>query len=346
MSLSVFFLLFLFAGANEDPYAHNLIADNNYECLLVQDPAHPVDLGSVLSYAIDRNFASIRISPGIWSSSSPVTIDGSRGAVSIRGDSSVTLPVIRASIVLKDVEKVTVQDLILEEPLELDRSQDIVLRGLTFRHSGIRLRGKRCNQPNECTSFNRRIQITDCLFVDSEIGIDAERMEESYIAGNRFTGSGKNSCDRPVVGIELDGSGEDLDRPLEQGHHKGNRIEGNSFEQEFAVGIRIRESYANTVRDNRFNHSFRSIELLEDARYNQVLSSYIGSLSQMPVTSACPGACGIYLGPTARDNVLINNFFEQNFELQFIERNRNRTFFIDESGSRNVIRSDFPRLAQ
>jgi hypothetical protein len=184
--------------------------------------------------------------------------------------------------------------------------------------------------------------VENCTFVNCRRGIRAERLENSRLEGNRFVGD-PASCSAEVIGIDLDGSTEDLDRVLQYGHSKGNQILLNSFEQESVIGIRIRDSWGNILRDNHFAGSHRAIELQEGARHNQVLQSYIAYLSQQHVSAACRPASAIYLAPGSVNNVLWNNFFEQNFELQFLESNRNRTFIIDESGGQNVIRSDFHR---
>jgi hypothetical protein len=239
-----------------------------------------------------------------------------------------------------------VQKLVLEGGMELDESDSILIKDVVFRQVGIRLMGVRCNQPNECTGYNRNVRVEDCVFQDCEKGIFAERLESSLIRNNRFVGARRQtSCERIPVGIELDGTSEDLDRPLEYGHSKSNRILQNMFEQDSAVGIRVRQSLANTIRDNEFRNSYRALELLDGAKYNQVLASFIGYLSQVPATSACPGPCGIYVGPGSFNNIFLNNFFEQNFEIQFLESNRNRTFVIDESGGQNTFRSDFLRIS-
>jgi hypothetical protein len=185
--------------------------------------------------------------------------------------------------------------------------------------------------------------VENCVFENCTRGIRAERLENSRIADNRFIGS-PASCTNESIGIDLDGSSEDLDRPLELGHSKGNQILQNSFEQEASIGIRIRDSWGNILRENAFVRVYRAIELYDGARHNQVLQSYITYLSQQPVSAACLASCAIYLGPGSVNNIFVNNFFEQNFELQFLESNRNRTYVIDESGQQNVFRSDFLRI--
>ena len=165
------------------------------------------------------------------------------------------------------------------------------------------------------------------------------------IQNNRFKGNSV-TCSPETVGIDLDGSTEDLDRPLELGHSKGNLIVQNSFEQDGSIGIRVRDSWANVIRDNHFRRSYRAMELHQGARHNQVLQSYISYLSQQLTSSACSTPCAIYLGPGSVNNIFLNTFFEQNFELQFLETNRNRTFVIDESGQQNVFRSDFQKITR
>jgi parallel beta-helix repeat protein len=267
--------------------------------------------------------------------SSPMVLRGGRGRPWITGKSP--------SIIIRKVKNLTIENLLFEGNLELDQTENITIRDVSFVRSGIILTGKKCNQPNECTSFNKRVRIQDCTFENATRGIRAERMEYSVIEGNRFEGNAV-SCIGDVVSVELDGSSEDLDRSLELGHNKGNRIVGNSFEHESAIGIRVRDSWANTIEDNHFIRPYRAMEFQQGARHNQIVRSYITYLSQQLTSASCPAPCAIYLAPGSVNNIFWNNFFEQNFELQFLETNRNRTFVIDESGDQNVFRSDFLKI--
>ncbi len=327
----------------------SLVVINSTECLIVHTAQRIPDLTPILEEAIQGGFRVIHIEPGDWEVSHPVLIQEQDTPLLIQGEESGEPVRISGKsdplLSIRNSSDVTIENLLLEGVVQLEQTEQIRIRSCHFRQGGIYLKGKRCNQPNECNGFNRNITIEDCLFEDFEKAILAERLESSMIRNNRFTGAGQRpSCEKMDVAIELDGSSEDLDRPLEQGHSKGNQIIGNAFEREFSIGIRIKESLGNTLRDNRFARSFRALEFLEGARHNQVISSYIGYLSQHPVTSACSAPCGIYVGPGTFNNVFINNFFEQSFELQFLEQNRNTTFVIDESGNQNVFRSDFLRI--
>jgi len=329
--------------------SRSLVIISPSECLIVHVSQRVPDLTPVLEEAIQGGFRVIRIEAGDWEVSRTVTIQDRDTPLLIRGEQSgepVRISGRSEDILsIRNSRGITIENLLLEGTIQLEQTEEIHIRFSRFHQGGIYLKGKRCNQPNECTGFNRNIRIEDCIFEDFEKAILAERLESSRIHGNRFTGDGdRSSCEKMDVAIELDGSSEDLDRPLELGHSKGNQITGNSFEQEFSIGIRVKDSLGNTFRDNRFVRSFRALEFLQGARHNQIVSSYIGYLSQHPVTSACAFPCGIYVGPGTFNNVFINNFFEQAFELQFLERNRNATSVIDESGNQNVFRSDFLRI--
>lgn len=327
----------------------SLVVVSPSECLIVH-PTQPIsDLTPVLEEAIQGGFRVIRIEAGDWEVSRTIAIQEHEDSLVIRGeDSGEPVRITGRSDALLSIRNsgdITIENLTLEGIIQMEQTEEVRVRSCHFRHGGIYLKGKRCNQPNECTGFNRNITIENCLFEDFEKAILAERLESSIIRNNRFTGAGeRSSCEKMDVAIDLDGSSEDLDRPLEQGHSKGNQIIGNSVEQEFSIGVRVKESLGNTFRDNRFFQSFRALEFLQGARHNQIISSYIGYLSQHPVSSACAAPCGIYVGPGTFNNVFINNFFEQAFELQFLERNRNSTFVIDESGNQNVFHSDFLRI--
>jgi hypothetical protein len=294
--------------------------------------------------ALHRGCRMIRISGGEWDFADPLLFENVTEPVLIRGEGVAPVFSGRSPlIVIRQSKGITLENLVLEGDVEMDQTEDIAFRDILFRRSGVRLTGKRCNQPNECTSFNRRVLIEDCIFENSSRGIFAERIEHATIQRNRFIGS-PAACSPESVGIELDGSSEDLDRPLELGHNKGNQVLQNSFERESAIGIRVRDSWANLIRDNRFVRSYRAMEFQGGARHNQILQSYIGYLSQQPSSGACPAPCAIYLGPGSVNNIFTNNFFEQSFELQYLETSRNRTFVIDESGNQNTFRSDFLRI--
>lgn len=341
------FLLLAVATPPPDPYEHFVVRQSGSECLLIHDVEGKIELAGMIDYAIRNNYYSIRIQSGEWHLSRPIQLRGLNGPLWIHGDLSDVPPILKIkgpnAVVIQESSNIRITDLQLDGRIDLDETEDIALQGLHFVRSGIDLEGRRCNQPSECTSFNRRVQIEDCLFEDSDAAIHAETMERSRILRNHFIGRGDDTTCESSVGVELDGSNADLDRKLEYGGSKGNMIEENSFEQEFAVGIRIKDSIGNIIRDNDFHNSYRAFELLDGARYNQIVSSYIGYLSQRSPSSQCFSPCGVYAGPGSVGNVLLNNFFEQKFELQFLERNRNNVFLIDEGGS-NVVRSDLVPL--
>ena len=310
------------------------------ECLLQKDPS--TSLASSLKIAVELGCKSIRIAAGEWQVNETILLENISSPVSIHGDTIA--PVIQGRlIVIRRVKNLTLENLTLEGNIEMEQTEDITFRNILFDRGGLFLTGKKCNQPNECTSFNRGIRVEGCTFENSIRGIRAERMENSVIQNNRFKGN-PVTCSPETVGIDLDGSSEDLDRLLELGHNKGNLIVQNSFEQDSSIGIRVRDSWANTIRDNHFKRSYRAMEFHQGARHNQVLQSYITYLSQQLTSGACAAPCAIYVGPGSVNNIFWNNFFEQNFELQFLETNRNRTFVIDESGEQNVFRSDFQKI--
>jgi hypothetical protein len=331
-SISTFLLLLYFAS----------VAASSQECHL--SPDSKMSLASSLKLAIERECRLIRLAEGIWQLEeqillddipSPITISGDTGAPLLQGKSPL--------IIIRRTKNLTIENLTLEGSVELDQTESITFRNILFRRGGLTFIGKKCNQPNECSSYNRRAIIEECIFENCVRGIRAERLESSILEKNRFTGS-PVTCNPEIIGIDLDGSSEDLDRPLELGHSKGNQIIRNSFEQESSIGIRIRDSWANLIRDNQFMRSYRALEFYEGARYNQILQSHIGYLSQQPASGTCRTPCGIYLGPGSVNNIFWNNFFEQNFELQFLESNRNKTYVIDESAGQNVFRSDFVKI--
>jgi len=345
----VWIILLTLLSSAEAESPRSLVAVNRFECMIVRGSQRVPDLAPGLEEALQGDFRLIRIEGGDWDVSRTITIQERETPLLIRGETSGEPVRISGRseplLSIRNSMEIRLENLTLEGTVQLEQTEDIRIHSVHFRQGGVHLKGKRCNQPNECTGFNRNIRIENCIFENFEKAIFAERMESSFISNNRFIGTGgRPSCEKMEVAIELDGSSEDLDRPLEQGHSKGNQITGNSFEQEFSIGIRVKVSLANVFRDNHFVRSFRAMEFLQGARYNQVLASYIGYLSQQPGTSACPAPCGIYVGPGTFNNIFINNFFEQAFELQFLERNRNTTFVIDESGNQNVFRSDFLRL--
>jgi hypothetical protein len=323
------------------PYAKYIVAINQYDCLLQHDPENKIELAQLLDYAVHQGFTSIRIAGGDWDVHEPIVLKNS--GIQIRQDPLDEQPYLHGGVILslQNVTDVSVEGIQFEGTVEMQNTENVSLQGLTFIHGGIRMKAQRCNQPNECTNYNRNVRVENSLFVDCEKGIYAERLENAFIIGNRFTGDGNaQSCER-TVGIEIDGSNEDLDRPLELGHTKANRIEQNIFEQVFATGVRIRDSNANLLRDNIFNYSFRAVELLDGARYNQIYSSHIGYLAQFSTPSTCHAPCALYVGPGTLNNLFLNNFFEQNFEIKYLEQHRNNVFIIDESGKTNVFRSDF-----
>jgi hypothetical protein len=339
-----FLLLFLLLLPANQGYDKYLIVIQDRECVIVQDPEKPVELDALLEYAINHGFTRIKIRAGEWQFSRPITITDHDAELLIAGESS--RPVVKGNISITKSTNVTIENMVLVGNIDLDQTENIQIRSVYFDGGGLTLKGKKCNQPRECVSYNQNLRVEDCIFDNSFRGIFAERLENSLVQGNRFIGHRVTaSCERAVIGIDLDGSSEDLDRPYELGHSKGNRIIQNTFEQEFTIGIRVRDSRANIIRDNHFERSYRALEFHDGARHNQVIGNYIGYLSQTPVTSACPGPCGIYVGPGSVNNIFVNNFFEQNFELQFLDTNRNKTFIIDESGNQNVFRSDFSPIS-
>jgi hypothetical protein len=194
--------------------------------------------------------------------SEPVTIRG-RGPASILSGRSPLITIRRGN-------NLAFENLTVEGVIELEQTENIRFSAVTFRRGGLHFPGRKCNQPNECTIFNRRIVVENCVFQNCTRGIRAERLENSRIADNRFIGS-PASCTNESIGIDLDGSSEDLDRPLELGHSKGNQILQNSFEQEASIGIRIRDSWGNILRENAFVRVYRAIELYDGARHNQGL---------------------------------------------------------------------------
>ena len=310
-------------------------------CVLSIEGDRP--LHQLLSNAISRGCSEIVVPEQTWTLDGPFLLEDQTSELRIRGAGTDTILSGREPLlIVRRSKNISFQNLTFEGTVELEQTENIRFSEILFKHGGIRFPGRKCNQPNECTGFNRRIVVENCTFEDCEHGILAERLENSRMERNRFTGR-LASCANEAVGIELDGSSEDLDRMLELGHSKGNQILHNSFEQESATGIRLRDSWGNIIRDNSFVRAHRAIELHKGARHNQILQSYIGYLSQQPVSAACQSPCGIYLGPGSVNNIFWNNFFEQNFELQFLEANRNRTYVIDESGQQNVFRSDFLR---
>jgi parallel beta-helix repeat protein len=302
------------------------------------------ELSVLMRQALQRGCTAIEIDAGEWHLTEPILLEESPGPITIGGNR--VRPVLTGRsplIVVRRVKNLTLENLLLEGNVELEQTENTTIRDIIFVRAGIFLTGKKCNQPNECTGFNRHARIEGCSFENATRGIRAERIENSVIEKNRFTGSSV-SCTSDVVSIDLDGSSEDLDRRLELGHNKGNRVVGNSFEHDSAIGIRVRDSWANTIEHNHFTRPYRAMEFQQGARHNQVLQSYITYLSQQLTSASCPPPCAIYLAPGSVNNIFWNNFFEQNFELQFLETNRNRTFVIDESGDQNVFRSDFQKI--
>jgi hypothetical protein len=331
-SISTFLLLLYFAS----------VAASSQECHLSQDSK--MSLASSLKLAIERECRLIRLAEGIWQLEEQILLDDIPSPITISGDT--VAPLLQGKsplIIIRRTKNLTIENLTLEGTVELDQTEGITFRNILFRRGGLTFIGKKCNQPNECSSYNRRAVIEECIFENCVRGIRAERLESSILEKNRFTGS-PVTCSSEIIGIDLDGSSEDLDRPLELGHSKGNQIIRNSFEQESSIGIRIRDSWSNLIRDNQFMRSYRALEFYEGARYNQILQSHIGYLSQQPASGTCRTPCGIYLGPGSVNNIFWNNFFEQNFELQFLESNRNKTYVIDESANQNIFRSDFLRI--
>jgi len=339
-------LFLLIAVAVFSPIAN--AAPRNQEFLIVHPPGGRPSLSDLIEQAIGQGFYSIRIEEGSWELTRPISISGFDGSVWIHGDPVSRPPELECrSVPCFNVSRssgIIIENLDLDGGIDLDQTEDITIKSVIFHDNGIHLKGRRCNQPNECTSYNRNIHIQDSVFENCDRGVWAERLESSLIEKNRFVGDKPGSCERIATGIELDGTGEDIDRRLEYGHNKANRIIGNFFDQDFATGIRIRNSLANIIRENEFHHSFRALEFFENSRHNQILSNYVAYLSPISSTSACPAPCGIYVGPGTFNNVFLNNFFEQNFEIQFLERNRNKNFVIDESGGRNVFRTDYQTL--
>jgi Periplasmic copper-binding protein (NosD) len=341
-----YFLLIIFfsclAFASDQPTS--VISLSSQECLLVRHNDESLSLSSLLAVAVDRGCKMIRIAEGVWQLQETFIIEQNSVPITIRAHTSAPILSGRSPLILiRKSRNVSFENLVLEGMVEMDQTENVSFSGVTFRRGGVHLTGKKCSQPNECTGYNRRIHVENCTFENCERGIHAERLENSRIEKNRFIGN-QAVCDPETIGVELDGSSEDLDRPLELGHSKGNQIVQNSFEQESAIGIRIRNSWANVIRDNHFVRSYRAMEFYKGARHNQILQSYITYLSQQPVSGACPSPCAIYLGAGSVNNIFWNNFFEQNFELQFLETNRNKTHVIDESGEQNVFRSDFLRI--
>jgi hypothetical protein len=303
-----------------------------------------MSLASAIKAAIGRNCRLIHLAEGDWQLEETILLEDIVSPITIRGHA--VPPVLGGKspvMMIHRVKNLTVENLTIEGTVELDQTEDIGFRNILFRRGGLSFIGKKCNQPNECSSYNRRVAIEECIFENCVRGIRADRLESSIIEKNRFTGS-PVSCSPEIIGIDLDGSSEDLDRHLELGHNKGNQIIQNSFEQESAIGIRIRDSWSNVIRDNHFTRSYRALEFYDGARYNQILQSHIAYLSQQPASGACRSSCGIYLGPGSINNIFWNNFFEQNFELQFLESNRNKTYVIDESAGQNIFRSDFLKI--
>jgi hypothetical protein len=320
----------------------SVASSSSQDCPIIQDAN--ISLASSIKVAIESGCKLIRLPEGNWQLDETVLLEDIASAVTIRGHG--VAPVLQGKsplIIIRRTRNLTIENVTIEGTVEMDQTEDIVFRNILFRRGGLSSIGKKCNQPNECSSYNRRLTVEECIFENCVRGIRAERLESSIIEKNRFTGS-PVSCSPEIIGIDLDGSSEDLDRPLELGHNKGNQIVQNSFEQESAIGIRIRDSWSNVIRDNHFTRSYRALEFYEGARYNQVLQSHITYLSQQPASGACRTPCAIYLGPGSINNIFWNNFFEQNFELQFLESNRNKTYVIDESAAQNVFRSDFVRI--
>ena len=343
MILLSFWLLLATADAPPD-FSQLVVAADPSHCVIYQDPKGRVELPDLLENALGRGCYSIQIDDGVWEASRPVLIEQNRRPLRINGGSGRQALIRNAggpALLVRDASAVELEDLSVEGGVELDRTEGVAIRRVSFAGKGIYLRGRRCNQPSECKSYNRRLLVHGCLFTDCDRGILAERLENSVIRDNHFTGRPNDDACNVPVGVELNGTSEDIDRRFEYGHSKANVIVENTFDQEFSTGIRMRYSMGNTVRDNQFLQSFRAIELLQGANYNQIHSSYIGYLSQVPVTASCPSPCGVYIGPGAYGNVFVNNLFEQSLELQFLERHRNRVAVCNESGGRNVFRSDF-----
>jgi hypothetical protein len=341
----LFILLFISSSAGAVDLSKFVVTSEFEECRILHTAESADFLPALLAVAVTRGCHVIRIEAGEWFVDQPIEFLESSSALTIQANS--TKPVLRSRsgslMRIRKCANLRFEDLILEGAVELEQTENIHFRGIAFRRGGLSLGGKKCNQPNECTDYNRRLQVEDCVFENCFRGIRAERLENSRIERNRFIGN-PSACAPETIGIELDGSSEDVDRLLELGHSKGNQIIQNSFEQEGSIGIRIRDSWANVIRENHFRRSYRALEFQEGARHNQVLQSYITYLSQQFFSGACPSPCGIYLGAGSVNNIFWNNFFEQNFELQFLESNRNRTYVIDESGQQNVFRSDFLRI--
>ncbi|MCI0417523.1 hypothetical protein L0222_32555 [bacterium] len=253
-------------------------AVSSRECVLQKDPE--TSLASSLKTALERGCKSIRIPSVEWQLNETIILENISSPVSIYGDT--VSPVIRGRsplILIRRAKNLNLENLTLEGNIEMDQTENITFRNILFDRGGLLLTGKKCNQPNECTSFNRGIRVEGCTFENCVRGIRAERLEDSVIQNNTFKGN-PVTCSPETVGIDLDGSSEDLDRPLELGHNKGNLIVQNSFEQDSSIGIRVRDSWANTIRDNHFKRSYRAMEFYKGARHNQVLQSYISYLSQ------------------------------------------------------------------
>jgi hypothetical protein len=338
------FFLFSCSVSSAFDLSKFLVTSEPHDCEVVHAAETADSLPLLIDQALDRNCRTITIGTGEWFINQPVLFEERSFPITIRGHSAK--PVLRGRSPLIRINKsrdLQFEDLILEGTVEMQQTEEIGFRRITFRNGGLSLPGKRCNQPNECTDYNRRLKVEECTFENCIRGIRAERLENSRIERNRFIGN-QSSCIPESIGIELDGSTEDLDRILELGHSKGNHIVQNSFEQEGSIGIRIRDSWANIIRENHFRRSYRAMEFYDGSRHNQILQSYISYLSQQPFSGACPPPCAIYLAAGSVNNIFWNNFFEQNFELQFLESNRNRTYIIDESGQQNVFRSDFLKI--
>lgn len=325
-------------------YGHLVVSTDVSHCVVFQDKEQRVELSDLVQTALARGCYSIRIEDGVWEMTRPVVIEQNRQPVVLEGNSRPGAVQLRRSkgpaVVIREAGTIVLRDLSVQGGIELDRTQDVTINNLTVQERGITLRGKTCNQPSECDAFNRDVTIENCTFVDCDTGILAERMEASTIRENRFTGNYTGSACNAPVGIQLDGTSEDVDRRFEYGHNKANLVVGNLFTHSFAVGVSVRYSRGNVFRDNRFFDSFRAYQFQEGAWYNQVESSYIGYLSQNAVTSSCPSPCAIFLGSATVGNVFTNNLFEQALELQFLERHRNRVGVVDESGGRNLFKSD------
>ncbi|HSP06598.1 MAG TPA: right-handed parallel beta-helix repeat-containing protein [Acidobacteriota bacterium] len=341
-------LLFLLLSATTAPLPTQIVSTGPSECLILHDG--PAALNELLPAAIRLRFSRIRIQGGEWDLTEPVLLENAAFVTILAGEGGVPAVLLNKSgavLTIRQVRSLTFENLVLDGGVDmLEKTRDVSFRSVTFNRKGLSLKARSCNQPNECVDVHKGLVVENSTFVNCDRGIYAERLESSWIRNNRFVGAASTSgCDQPV-GIEVDGKTEDLDRRLEYGHVKTNHITGNSFEQPFSTGIRLRYTQANVIRENEFEESYRAMEFLEGARYNQVLTNHIGYLSETPVSSACPVPCGIYAGAGAFNNVFYNNFFEQDFELQFLERHRNHLFVVDESGGRNVFRSDFLKIQQ